>query len=107
MSSRTGGSARLEQRSPETNTEVRPLTVFRVFFRTSVPILWTAEIRLDSLEGRTNSPGMATGSGKALGPVPSQVLPQQVEEEIDYLLGAPRKGASDRENWGLGRRKAL
>ena len=75
--------------------------------QTSVLTLQTAEAQLYSLEGWTNSPGMATGSGKALGPVPSQVLPQRVEEEIDYLLGAPRKGASDRENWGLGRREAL
>ena len=75
--------------------------------QTSVLTLQTAEAQLYSLEGWPNSPGMATGSGKALGPVPSQVLPQQVEEEIDYLLGAPRKGASDRENWGLGRREAL
>ena len=75
--------------------------------QTSVLTLQTAEAQLYSLEGWSNSPGMATGSGKALGPVPSQVLPQQVEEEIDYLLGAPRKGASDRENWGLRRREAL
>ena len=66
---------------------------------------------------------MATGSGKAPGPVPSQVLPQRVGEETDHLLGVPRKGASDREadnflgaprtgatvkeNWRLGRREAL
>ena len=53
--------------------------------------------QLDSLEGWTNSPGMATGSGKAPGPVPSQGLPQWVGGETDHLLGAPRKGASDRD----------
>ena len=53
--------------------------------------------QLDSLEGWTNSPGMATGSGKTPGPVPSQVLPQWVEEETDHLLGAPRKGATVKE----------
>ena len=78
---------------------------FQVLFQTSVPTLWTAESQLDSLEGQTNSPGMATGTGKAPGPVPSQVLPQEVE--TDHLLGAPRKGASDMENWGLRRREAL
>ena len=50
---------------------------------------------------------MATGSRKAPGPVPSQVLPQRVEEETDHLLGAPRKGATVKETWGLRRRKAL
>ena len=60
---------------------------------------------MDSLKGRTNPPGMATGSGKALGPVPSQeVLPQRGEEETGHFLGAPRKGASDGETWGLGKR---
>ena len=49
---------------------------------------------------------MAAGSGKATGLVSSQVLPQWVEK-TDHLLGAPRKGASDRENWGLRRREAL
>ena len=45
---------------------------------------------------------MATGSGNAPGPVPSQkVLLQCVEEETDQLLGARRKEASDRETWGL------
>ena len=63
--------------------------------------------QLDSLEGWTNSPGMATGSGKTPGPVPSQVLPQWVEEETDHLLGAPRKGATVKKTWGLGRREAL
>ena len=48
---------------------------------------------------------MATGSGKALGPVPSQILPQPVEEETDHLL-ALRKGASDRTR-GLGKREVL
>ena len=43
---------------------------------------------------------MATG--KVLGPVPSQVLPQQEEEETDHLLEAPRKGATVKETWGLG-----
>ena len=50
---------------------------------------------------------MATESGKAPGPVPSQVLPQRVEEETDHLLGAPREGATVKETWGLGRREAL
>ena len=86
---------------------MRHLIVFWVFFQTRVPILWMAEPRLDSLEGRTNSPGMATRSGKAPGPVPSQVLPQQVQKETDHLLGAPRKAASERENWELRRREAL
>ncbi|MXQ80108.1 hypothetical protein E5288_WYG013740 [Bos mutus] len=36
--------------------------VFRVLFWTSIPTLRMAEPRLDSLEGWTNSPGMATGS---------------------------------------------
>ena len=49
---------------------------------------------------------MATGSGKALGPVPSQVLPQWVEEDAD-LIGAPRKGAAVKETWELQRREAL
>ena len=62
---------------------------------------------MDSLEGQTNSPGMATESGKVLGPVPSQFLPQRVEEETDHLLGAPRKETSDREKWRLGRMEAL
>ena len=48
---------------------------------------------------------MATG--KVLGPVPSQVLPQQEEEETDHLLEAPRKGARVKETWGFGRRDAL
>ena len=81
--------------------------VFQVLFWTGVPTLWTAEPQLDSLEGWTNSPGTVTGSGKALGPVPSEVLPQWIEEETDHPLGAPRKGASDRETWGLGKREAL
>ena len=50
---------------------------------------------------------MATGSGKAPGPLPSHVLPQRVGEETDHLLGAPRKGATVKETWGLGRREAL
>ena len=50
---------------------------------------------------------MATESGKVLGPVPSQLLPQRVEEETDHLLGAPRKGATVKETWGLGRTEAL
>ena len=50
---------------------------------------------------------MATGSGKALGTGPSEVLLQWVEEETDHLLGAPGKGTSDRETWGLGKREAL
>ena len=62
---------------------------------------------MDSLEGQTNSAGMATESGKVLGPVPSQFLPQRVEEETDHLLGAPRKETSDREKWRLGRMEAL
>ena len=89
------------------NEEACHLTVFRVLFRTGVLTLGTDKPWLDSLEGRTNSPGMATGSGKAPGPVPSQVLPQQVQKETDHLLGAPRKAASDRENWELRRREAL
>ena len=89
------------------NGEARHLTVFQVLFPISVLTLQMAKPLRDSLEGRTNSLGMATGSGKAPDPVPSQVLPQQTEDESDHLLGAPRKGASDRENWGLGRRKAL
>ena len=32
---------------------------------------------------------MATGYGKAVGLVPSQDLPQWVEEETDHLLGLP------------------
>ena len=36
--------------------------VFQVLFWTGVPTLWTAEPQLDSLEGWTNSLGMATGS---------------------------------------------
>ena len=63
--------------------------VFWVLFWTRVLTLWMTEHQLDSLEGRTNSPGVATGSVKAPGPVPSQVLPQQVEEEADHLLGLP------------------
>ena len=74
---------------------------------TGVPTLQTAKPQVDSLEGWTNSPGMATGSGKAPEPVPSQVLPQRVEEETDHLLGAPRKETSDREKWRLGRMEAL
>ena len=47
---------------------------------------------------------MATGSGKALGPVPSQeVLLRRVEEETDHFLGALRKGASDSGIWVLRR----
>ena len=97
----------MERRNPEMNKEARHLMVFWVLFWTSVLTLWTAKPQLDSLEGQTNSPGMATESGKAPGPVPSQVLPQRVEEETDHLLGAPRKGASYRENWGLRRKEAL
>ena len=89
------------------NKEACRLTVFRGLFQTGVLTLQTAESQLDSLEGWTNSPGMATGSGKALGSVASQVLPQWVEEETDHLLGAPRNGVSDRETWGLGKRKVL
>ena len=89
------------------NEEEHCLTVLQALFWTGVLTLWTAELQLDSLEGHTNSPGMATGSGKALGPVPIEVLPQWVEEETDHLLGAPRKGASGRQTWGLGKREAL
>ena len=81
--------------------------VFWVLFWTRVLTLWMTEHQLDSLEGRTNSLGMATGSGKAPDPVPSQVLPQQTEDESDHLLGAPRKGATVKETWGLGKREAL
>ena len=81
--------------------------VIRVLFQTSVLTLQIAEPPPDSLEGRTNSPGMAIGSGKAPGPVPSQVLPQRVEEETDHLLGAPRKGATVKETWALGSSEAL
>ena len=49
---------------------------------------------------------MPTGSRKAPGPDPSQILPQRVEE-TDHLLGAPRKGAKVKEIWRLGRREAL
>ena len=59
------------------NEEVHHLMVIRVLFQTSVLTLQTVEPQLYSLEGRTHSLGMATGSGKALGPVPSQVLPQR------------------------------
>ena len=79
------------------NEEACHLMVFPVFFQTGVPTLWMAEPQLDSLEGRTNSPGMAIGSGKVLEPVPSQVLPQRAEEETDHLLGAPRKEATVKE----------
>ena len=71
------------------NVAVCYLKVFQVLFQTGVPNLWTAEPRLDSLEGWTNSPGVATGSVKAPGPVPIQVLLQQVEEKTDHLLGLP------------------
>ena len=57
------------------------MTVFPELFWTGVLTLPMAKSRPESLEGATNSPGMATGSGKALGPVPSQVLPQWAEEE--------------------------
>ena len=87
------------------NGEARHLTVFQVLFPISVLTLQMAKPLRDSLEGRTNSLGMATG--KVLGPVPSQVLPQQVEEETDHLLGAPKKGATVKETWGFGRREAL
>ena len=60
----------LEQRNPETNKEARHLMVFWVLFRTSVLTLRMAKPQLDSLEGQTNSPGMATGSVKALGQSP-------------------------------------
>ena len=88
------------------NGEARHLTVFQVLFPISVLTLQMAKPLRDSLEGRTNSLGMATGSGKAPDPVPSQVLPQRVKEKTDHLLGAPRKGVSDRENWGLRGREA-
>ena len=97
----------LERRSPETKREVCHLTVLRVLFQTGVLTLWTAEPRSDSLEAQTNLPGVAAVSGKAWGQSPSQVLPQWVEEEADHLLGAPRKGASDRETWALGKREVL
>ena len=71
------------------NGEARHLTVFQVLFPISVLTLQMAKPLRDSLEGWTNSLGMATGSGKAPGPVPSQVLPQRVEEETDHLLGLP------------------
>ena len=87
--------------------EVHHLKVFRVLFHTGFLTLRTAEPQLDSLEGWTSSPGMATGSGKAPGPVPSQVLPQRVEEEAHLLIGAPRKGANVKQTWGLRRREAL
>ena len=103
----TGGSAGSEWKSAETNKAACPLTVFQALFRTGVLTLRTAKPRPDTLEGWTNSPGTVTGSGKALGPVPSEVLPQWIEEETDHPLGAPRKGASDRETWGLGKREAL
>ena len=80
--------------------------MFRVLFQTGVPILRMAKPLLNPLEGRASSPGTATGSGKALGPVPSQVLPQWVEEDAD-LIGAPRKGAAVKETWELQRREAL
>ena len=98
--------AGLERRNPKTNEEACRLMVFRVLFQTGVPTLQMAEPQMDSLEGRTNSPGMATESGTVLGPVPSQFLPQRVEE-TDHLLGAPRKETSDREKWRLGRMEAL
>ena len=60
-----------------------------VLFWTCVLTLWMTEHQLDSLEGWTNSPGVATGSVKAPGPVPIQVLLQQVEEKTDHLLGLP------------------
>ena len=89
------------------NGEARHLTVFQVLFPISVLTLQMAKPLRDSLEGRTNSLGMATGSGKAPDPDPSQVLPQQTEDESDHLLGAPRKGATVKETWGLGKREAL
>ena len=60
------------------NGEARHMTVLRVLFPAGVLTLQTAKPLLDSLEGRTNLLGMATGSGKAPGPVPSRVLPQQI-----------------------------
>ena len=66
----------MEWRSPEMNEEEHHSMVLQVLFWTGVLTLWTAEPQLDLLEGQTSSPGMATGSGKALGPVPSEVLPQ-------------------------------
>ena len=69
------------------NKETCHLPVFQVLFQTGVLTLRTAKTRPDSLEGQTNSPGMAIGYCKALGLVPSQDLPQRVEEETDHLLG--------------------
>ena len=88
------------------NGEARHMTVLRVLFPTGVLTLQMAKPLLDSLEGWTNLLGLATGSGKAPGPVPSQVLPQRVEEEADLLIGAPRKGAAVKETCGLRRREA-
>ena len=54
------------------------MTVLRVLFPTGVLTLQMAKPLLDSLEGWTNLLGMATGPGKAPGPVTSRVLPQQI-----------------------------
>ena len=75
------------------NKEVHHLMVFWVLFQTNVLTLWQPSPNQTHWR---DGPGMATGSGKASRPVPSQVLPQQVEE-TDHFLGAPRKGVSGRE----------
>ena len=60
------------------------------------------------MEDLINSPGSATGKGETSGPIPKQdIVPNWVEEETDHLLRARRKGALDRETWGLQKRKVL
>ena len=104
LSCHTGGLAVLGQRNPERNKEACHLMVFPVLFQISILTLRTAETQLNSLEGRTNPPGMATGSGEAPGQSPVRSYSNW---ETHHLRGAPGKGTTVKETWVLGRKEAL
>ena len=61
----------------------------------------------DSLEGRTNSAGMATGKSKAPGQSPGRDLLQWVEEEADHFPGLPRRELQIGRTGDSGGREAL
>ena len=77
-------------------------TVFWVLFWTGVSTLWTIEPRPGSLEGRTNSPGMATGSAKAPGPLPSQAYPSGWKRKLITTWELPGREQQLRKPGDLG-----
>ena len=89
------------------NKEACHLTVLWVLFWIGVPTLdGRALTRLTGAMDQLTRNGHRIIQGAGAGPQSENPTPWE-EEETDHLLGAPRKGASDRETWGLRTRVVL